>query len=219
MDKKNVELASVIEHTLLRADATQEDVLRICQEAIRFGFKAVCLHLSHVAYATEILEGKKTFVVAVVGFPLGASQSSIKAFEAKEAVNSGAKEIDMVMNQGALKAKDYGYVFQDIREVVEAVRPVAVKVILENCNLTDEEKMIACALAKAAGAAFVKTSTGFGQGGACIADVALMRKVIGKNMGIKASGGIRKKSDALKFIEAGADRIGASASVAMMEEV
>ncbi len=218
MNKKSLDLCPMIEHALLRADATAEDVLKACQEAIRFGFKAVCLNLAHVAYAAEMLEGKKPFVVAVVGFPLGASQSSIKAFEAKEAVNSGAKEIDMVLHLGALKSKNYASVFQDIREVVEAVRPVPVKVILETCFLSDDEKKIACALAKAAGALFVKTSTGFGKAGATVADVALMRAVVGKEIGIKASGGIRTKSDALKMIEAGADRIGTSSSVLMMEE-
>ncbi len=218
MTKKPIDLAGVIEHALLRADATVDDVRMACQEAIRFGFKAVCLNVAHVAAAAEMLDGKKPFIVAVVGFPLGASQSSIKAFEAKEAINSGAKEIDMVMNIGALKSKNYALVFQDIREVVEAVKPVAVKVILETCLLSDDEKKIASALAKAAGALFVKTSTGFGKAGATVSDVRLMREVVGREFGVKASGGIRTKSDALKMMEAGADRIGTSSSVTIMEE-
>jgi deoxyribose-phosphate aldolase len=218
MNKKNGEFAGVIEHTLLRPDATKEDVLKLCQEAVRFGFRAVCLNLTHIPYAVEILEGKKPFVVAAVGFPLGASQSSIKAFEAKEAVNSGAKEIDMVLNIGALKSKDFAFVYQDIREVVEAVKPIAVKVILETCLLNEDEKKIGCALAKAASAAFVKTSTGFGKEGAKVEDILLMRKVVGNDIGIKASGGIRTKMDVIKMMEAGANCVGCSSSVAIMEE-
>jgi deoxyribose-phosphate aldolase len=154
--------------------------------------------------------------IAVVGFPLGASLPSAKAFEAREAIRAGAREIDMVLNVGALKSRDYAQVHQDIAAVVDACRPLPVKVILETALLTDEEKVLACALSKAAGASFVKTSTGFGPGGATAEDVALMRRVVGEDVGVKASGGVRSAEDAMKLLRAGANRLGASASVAIV---
>ena len=166
--------------------------------------------------AARLLAGCQTVPIAVVGFPLGAALTSAKAFEAREAVRQGAREIDMVINIGALKSKDYALVLEDIRAVVEASRPAPVKVILETSQLTRDEKIISSALSKAGGAAFVKTSTGFGGGGATAEDVALMRAVVGPEMGVKASGGVRNLEDAQKMLQAGADRLGASASVAIV---
>ena len=210
------DLAQYIDHTLLKADATREDVIKLCDEARKWTFATVCLNSSQIALATRLLLGCSTRPIAVVGFPLGAGTTAAKAFEAKEAVRAGAAEIDMVINQGALKGKDYALVESDIRAVVEASRPAPVKVILETGGLTRDEKVIACALSKAAGAAFVKTSTGFGPGGATAEDIALMRAVVGNDLGVKASGGVRTTQDAEKMIAAGATRIGASASVAIV---
>lgn len=210
---KKEEIASYIDHTYLQPDATIEDIKRVCDEAIKYGFKSVCVNPSYVEQVASFLEGEEPIAVTVVGFPLGASGASSKAFEAKEAISLGAKEIDMVINISALKAKDYETVYQDILGVVTEAAPHPVKVILETCYLTDEEKIIACALAKVANAAFVKTSTGFGKGGATVEDVALMRRVVGPDMGVKASGNIRSKDDALKMIQAGANRLGTSSSV------
>lgn len=210
------DIAPYIDHTLLKPEATREDVIKLAEEARKFGFATVCVNSSFVGTAARVLAGSKTVPIAVVGFPLGAALPSAKAFEAREAIRCGAREIDMVINIGALKAKDYALVLQDIQKVVEASRPVPVKVILETSQLSTEEKIAACALSKAAGAAFVKTSTGFSGGGATAEDVALMRKVVGDDVGVKASGGIRSSEDAMKMIQAGANRIGASASVAIV---
>lgn len=210
------DLAPVIDHTLLKADATAGDVQRLCEEARRHGFATVCVNSSHIALAARALEESDVLPIAVVGFPLGAALTSAKAFEAREAVRQGAREVDMVLNVGALKAKDYQLVHQDIRAVVDAALPHPVKVILETSLLSEEEKVIACALSKAAGAAFVKTSTGFSAAGATVEDIALMRRVVGEDMGVKASGGVRTAEDALKLVAAGADRLGASASVAIV---
>jgi deoxyribose-phosphate aldolase len=210
------DLARYIDHTLLKPDATREEVARLCEEAKRYGFATVCVNSAHVALAAELLRGSNTVPIAVVGFPLGAALTSAKAFEAREAIRCGAREIDMVINIGALKSRDYRLVLEDIKGVVDACKAVPVKVILETSQLTTEEKIIASALSKAAGAAFVKTSTGFGGGGATAEDVALMRRVVGEDMGVKASGGVRSSEDAQKMIAAGADRIGASASVAIV---
>lgn len=212
----DVELARVIDHTLLRADATAVDIERLCEEARRYHFATVCVNSAHVASAASLLQGSETKAIAVVGFPLGAMASTAKAFEAKEAVRLGAAEIDMVLHIGALKAKDYPAVHDDIARVVAAASPAPVKVILETSQLTEDEKVAACVLAKAAGAAFVKTSTGFGGGGASVEDVALMRRVVGPELGVKASGGIRTAEDARRMLAAGANRIGASASVAIV---
>jgi deoxyribose-phosphate aldolase len=209
-------IASYIDHTLLKPEASREEVIKLAEEARKHGFATVCVNSVNVAQAARILAGSKTVPIAVVGFPLGAALPSAKAFEAREAVRCGAKEIDMVINLGALKARDYALVFKDISLVVEASRPHPVKVILETSQLTHEEKISGCALSKAAGAAFVKTSTGFSSGGATAEDVALMRKVVGDDVGVKASGGVRSSEDAMKMIQAGANRIGASASVAII---
>ncbi len=210
------DVARTIDHTLLKPEATPDDIRKLCEEALRYGFASVCVNPGYVELAHSILGGTPVKVVAVVGFPLGATMAEAKAYEACEAVSKGADEIDMVINIGALKAGQYEIVHDDIRMVVEAVRPAPVKVILETSKLTDEEKVAGCAISKAAGAAFVKTSTGFGGGGATVDDVALMRKVVGAAMGVKASGGVRTKEQALAMIAAGANRIGASASVAIV---
>lgn len=210
---RHSDLAQMIDHTLLKPDATDEEIKKLCQEAIDYRFKTVCLNSSNIALAARLLENKSPEPIAVVGFPLGAAISSSKAFETKEAIAAGAREIDMVINIGALKAKDYRKVMLDIQAVVDAARPHPVKVIIETGQLSQDEKIVACSLAKAAGASFVKTSTGFSEGGATVEDIALMRRIVGKDMGVKASGGIKTGEDARRMIEAGADRIGASASV------
>ncbi|WNG34590.1 deoxyribose-phosphate aldolase [Archangium violaceum] len=212
----NAALAPYIDHTLLKPEATREDVARVAREAVEHGFATVCVNSCHVATVAGILAGSKSVPIAVVGFPLGAALTSAKAFEAREAIRLGAREIDMVINVGALKAKDYAGVLEDISGVVEASRPYPVKVILETSLLSQEEKVAGCVLSKAAGAAFVKTSTGFSTGGATVEDVALMRRVVGDEVGVKASGGIRSAEDALKMIQVGANRLGASASVAIV---
>ena len=210
------DLARYIDHTLLKAEATRDELVTLCDEARRYGFATVCVNSANVNLAAQLLQGCSTVAIAVVGFPLGAGLPSAKAFEAREAVRCGAREIDMVLNIGALKSRDYKLVFDDIKAVVEAVRGTPVKVILETSQLDTEQKIISCALSKAAGAAFVKTSTGFAGGGATAEDIALMRRVVGDDMGVKASGGVRSQEDAQKMIAAGADRIGASASVAIV---
>lgn len=210
------DIAQFIDHTLLKPDATREEVLKLCEEARKFGFATVCVNSINVATAARALQGSPVLAIAVVGFPLGAGLPSAKAFETREAVRCGAKEIDTVINIGALKSKDYALVLKDIEAVVQAAKPWPVKVILETSQLKDEEKVIACALSKAAGAAFVKTSTGFAQGGATAEDVALMRRVVGEDVGVKASGGVRSTEDAMKMLSAGANRIGASASIAIV---
>jgi deoxyribose-phosphate aldolase len=210
------DLAAVIDHTLLRPDASKDDLKKLCEEARAYGFATVCVNASNVRYCAALLEGSSTLPIAVVGFPLGAGTPNAKAFETREAIRNGAKEIDTVLNIGALKSKDYGLVLDDIAAVVAAAGRVPVKVILETGMLGHEQKVIACALAKIAGAAFVKTSTGFGAGGATAEDIALMRAVVGPEMGVKASGGVRTTEDARKMLAAGATRIGASASIAIV---
>lgn len=212
----DTKLASMIDHTLLKPDATQAELKKICDEAKKYNFATVCVNSSNVSLVARLLKGSSVKPIAVVGFPLGAATSQAKAFEAKEAIDVGAAEIDMVINIGALKSKDYQTVYEDIKQVVAAAKSHAVKVILETSALDYEEKVTACVLSKIAGAAFVKTSTGFGAGGATVEDIALMRKIVGKDMHVKASGGIRTKEDAEKMLSAGADRIGASASVAIV---
>ncbi|GAC1605228.1 MAG: deoxyribose-phosphate aldolase [Myxococcales bacterium] len=210
------DLARFIDHTLLRPDATPDEVARVCAEARTWSFATVCLELRHVAQAARLLGGCATRPIAVVGFPSGAVGTAAKVAEARAAVAAGAAEVDMVIDLDALRRKDYAAAEEDIRAVVRAARPAAVKVILETGALSRDEKVIGCALAKAAGAAFVKTSTGFGPGGATVEDVALLRATVGGAMGVKASGGVRTTADALQMIEAGASRIGASASVAIV---
>lgn len=207
-------LASLIDHTLLKPDATREEVERLCREAAQFCFASVCVNPNWVALCREMLRGSGVKVCTVVGFPLGAHLPDVKAYETRRAVEQGAEEVDMVINIGALKSKDYAFVAADIRGVVEAAGRVPVKVILETSKLERDEKVIACALSKAAGAAFVKTSTGFGGGGATAEDIELMRSIVGDDIGVKASGGVRTIDDVERMVAAGADRIGASSSVA-----
>jgi deoxyribose-phosphate aldolase len=214
--KVDVEMARMIDHTLLKADATAAEVKKLCDEARKYCFASVCVNSANVGRARAYLEGAGVMVCAVVGFPLGAMTPTAKAFEAREAVRCGADEIDMVINIGALKSRDYALVEDDIRRVVQAARPAKVKVILETGALATEEKIIGITLSKIAGAHFVKTSTGFGPGGATVEDIALMRRLVGDEMGVKASGGVRTHEDAEKMRAAGANRIGASASVAIV---
>lgn len=211
------ELAKLIDHTLLKPDATEAQVTKLCNEAAEHGFASVCINPCWVRLSRDLVRGSGVLVCTVVGFPLGATSTEAKAFETQKAIDHGADEIDMVINIGKLKSQDYDFVERDIRAVVEAAgRRGKVKVILETCYLTDEEKIKGCLLVQKAGAAFVKTSTGFGKEGATLGDVALMRKVVGKQLGVKAAGGIRDYAGAVKMVEAGASRIGASASIAII---
>lgn len=213
----NTNIAGMIDHTILKADATEEQVKKICSEAIQYKFASVCVNSCYIPLVASQLKGSGVKVCSVVGFPLGAMSSASKAAETKDVVDNGADEVDMVINVGALKSKNYDYVKKDIAAVVAAAKGKAhVKVIIETCLLTDEEKVEACKLSVEAGADFVKTSTGFSTGGATAEDISLMRKTVGPNIGVKASGGIRDYATAVKMIEAGASRIGASASVAMV---
>ncbi|HEY5936214.1 MAG TPA: deoxyribose-phosphate aldolase, partial [Kofleriaceae bacterium] len=199
-----------------KADATRDEVVKLCSEARQFNFASVCLNTTWVPLARELLRGSNVMVCAVVGFPLGAMLPSAKAYEAREAVRQGAREIDMVINIGALKSGDYETVFEDICRVVKSSAPAGVKVILETSALDTEQKIVGCTLSKLAGAAFVKTSTGFGKGGATVEDIALMRRIVGTELGVKASGGVRTAEDAIRMAAAGANRLGASASVAIV---
>lgn len=209
-------LAGHIDHTLLKPEATRDELFALAEEARKHRFATVCVNSANVRLMAQFLDGSGVPVCAVVGFPLGAMTPHAKAFETREAIRCGAREIDMVLNIGALKSGDHRLVHDDIRAVVDAAKPVAVKVILETSKLDHDEKVAACVLAKAAGAAFVKTSTGFGGGGATAEDVALMRRIVGPDMGVKASGGVRDRAGAEAMIAAGANRIGASASVAIV---
>lgn len=206
----------MIDHTMLKADSKKETIERYCEEAKQYGFASVCVNSYYVPLVSEKLAGSDVKTCCVVGFPLGAMLTSAKALEASESVKAGADEVDMVINIGALKDKDYDAVYEDIKAVVEASKPSIVKVIIETCLLTDEEKVKACELSVKAGAAFVKTSTGFSTGGATVEDVALMRKTVGDQAFVKASGGIRTPEDVKAMIEAGADRIGAGNGVVLL---
>lgn len=209
-------IAKMIDHTILKAFATKEDVKVLCKEAQEYNFFSVCINPANIELAKKELGGSDVKVCTVIGFPLGANTSEVKAFETKDAIKKGADEVDMVINIGALKDKNYDYVLNDIKAVVDAAdKKALVKVIIETCYLTDEEKKIACELSVKAGADFVKTSTGFGTGGSTPEDIKLMREVVGPNIGVKASGGVRNQEDAKAVIEAGCSRIGASASVAI----
>jgi len=214
--KPREDLAGMIDHTILKPEATRAELEKVCAEARQWRFATVCVNASNIPLVAKLLDGSGVKPIAVVGFPLGAMTATAKAFEAREAVRSGAREIDMVINIGALKNKDYATVLDDICRVVAASKPYPVKVILETAGLTNDEKIIGCSLSKAAGAAFVKTATGFGPGGATVEDIQLMRRIVGPEIGVKASGGVRTAEDAKKMREAGADRIGASASVAIV---
>ncbi|MCP4872705.1 MAG: deoxyribose-phosphate aldolase [Proteobacteria bacterium] len=210
-------VARYIDHTLLKPEATREQVVKLCEEARRYGFYSVCVNSSNIPLASELLAGSTTVPICVVGFPLGANLPQVKAYEATEAIKVGAKEIDTVINIGALKSGDFQAVLEDLTMTVKASAPYPVKVILETSKLTEEEKVAACVLTRESGAAFVKTSTGFGGGGATIEDVALMARVVkGAGLKVKASGGVRNAAGARAMIEAGADRLGASSSVAVV---
>lgn len=209
-------IASYIDHTMLKPEASSETIRRYCREAKEHGFCSVCVNTCHVPLVHQELSGSGVKTCCVVGFPLGAMSTAGKAFEAKQAVSDGADEVDMVINIGALKDCSDEFVLQDIKAVVEASRPAIVKVIIETCLLTDEEKVRACELSVAAGADFVKTSTGFSTGGATLEDVKLMKKTVGNRAKVKASGGIRTPEFARELIEAGADRIGAGNGVVLL---
>jgi deoxyribose-phosphate aldolase len=213
------QLAAMIDHSLLKPNATREQLRKLCEEAIAFGFKAVCINPIHVADAVRMLKGKEPLVCSVVGFPFGTHSPKSKSFETDQVIRAGAREVDMVIGVGALKEGRDDEVLQDIEAVVKAAKGHPVKVILETCYLTDEEKLHACRLAIEAGASFVKTSTGFAEGGAKIEDVRLMRKAVGEEFGVKAAGSIRTLEQALKMIEAGANRLGTSGSVTIIKEI
>ena len=211
------DIAKRIDHTNLKPVTTEEEIRKLCAEAREYGFASVCVNPVFVPTVAAELTGSEVLTCSVVGFPLGANPTEVKAAEAEWAVDQGAEEIDMVIHIGALKAGDTAWVTRDIAAVVEAAAGRTVKVIIETCYLSDKEKRTACDCARQAGAHFVKTSTGFGSGGATAEDVALMRGAVGDTMKVKASGGIRSYEDALAMIEAGADRIGASAGIAIVE--
>ncbi|MCX7943847.1 MAG: deoxyribose-phosphate aldolase [Deltaproteobacteria bacterium] len=213
------DIAAIIDHTILKPEATVEDVKRVAREAIKYRFATVCVNSSYIELASDVLQNSEVLPISVVGFPLGAMDYVSKSYEAVAAVRKGAMEIDTVINVGRLKSNDFEYVLKDIFAVVEAVKPIPVKVIIETCLLTDEEKETASLLCVEAGAAFVKTSTGFSTGGAKEDDIKLIRKVVGEKCKIKASGGIKTLSDLKKMVEAGADRIGSSQSVKIVEEL
>lgn len=212
--------ASLIDHTLLKPEATEDDIQRLCEEAARFHFASVCVNPTWVRSASCHLRGTGVPVCTVIGFPLGATLPDVKAYEARRAIYDGAREVDMVINIGMLRSGDDCAVEHDIRAVVEAAHEyeVTCKVIIETALLTDEEKVRACLAAKSAGADFVKTSTGFAKGGATVADIALMRQVVGADLGVKASGGVKGLADARAMVEAGATRIGASVGVKIAQE-
>ena len=210
------QLAKMIDHTILKPEATDAEVIKLCKEAMEYGFASVCVNPSMVKKAATILEGSEVKVCTVIGFPLGATTTEVKVFETEQTIKDGATEVDMVINVGKLKESNLEYVKNDIAAVVNAAKGKAItKVIIESCLLTDEEKVTVCNIAKEVGADFVKTSTGFSTGGATKEDIKLMRETVGPNMGVKASGGIRSNEDAMTMIENGATRIGASASIAI----
>lgn len=215
MTKK--QLAKMMDHTILKATATPADVEKICREALEIDAASVCINPCNIELTKRLLEGSGVKVCTVIGFPLGANTTSVKMYETQDAIKRGAEEVDMVINVGALLAEDTDTVYNDIKGVVEAAGGTLVKVIIETCYLSDDQKKTACVLAMKAGADFVKTSTGFGTGGATAHDVALMRSVVGEKLKVKASGGIRTCQNAVEMIEASADRLGVSASIAILE--
>ena len=219
MNIKKKQLAKMIDHTLLKPYATQEDIVRLCDEAKKYDFAAVCIHPTYVNLASELLRGSGVKVDTVIGFPLGANTLRAKAYEAEVAIAEGAEELDMVINIGALKSGDFHLVRKDIVAIVKAAKKgnATLKVIIEACYLTDEEKVKVCQIILKSGCDFVKTSTGFGDYGAKVEDVKLLRKIVGNQMGVKAAGGIRTYADALKMINAGASRLGASSGIRILE--
>ncbi|MCL1996365.1 MAG: deoxyribose-phosphate aldolase [Defluviitaleaceae bacterium] len=216
---KNTAINRLIDHTLLKPTATKEEIINLCKEAKDNNFISVCVNASYVGLCSDLLRGFDVKVCTVVGFPLGATTTATKVFEATEAIENGATEIDMVINNGALKSGNWDYVKKDIKHIAEAVQTkgALLKVIIETCLLTDEEKVHVCEICKEIGVDFVKTSTGFSTSGATVEDVALMRKTVGSDMGVKASGGVRDAKTAKEMIEAGATRLGTSSGVAIME--
>ncbi len=210
------DIARIIDHTMLKPEATYDDIEKLCSEAKQYNFYSVCVNSFFVPFAKEKLKDSSVKIASVVGFPLGAMDSAAKTFEAERAIRSGADEIDMVINIGALKSKSYEIVEEDIRNIVKAVSPHIVKVIIETCLLSDAEKIISCTIAASAGAKYVKTSTGFNKAGAKTEDIKLMRSTVGKNIGVKAAGGIHTFEDAIEMVKAGASRIGASKSVSIV---
>ncbi|PRR73332.1 deoxyribose-phosphate aldolase [Neomoorella humiferrea] len=218
-DKKA--LAAVIDHTLLKPQATPEDIVRLCEEAINYRFASVCINPCYVSLASRVLRGTGVKTCTVIGFPLGANETSIKIKEAQKAIEQGASEIDMVINIGMLKSKEFSYVGKEIKDIVDVAtkEQAIVKVIIETCLLDKEEKIAACKLAIENGAAFVKTSTGFNGPGAAVSDIILMRETVGDKIKIKASGGIRDYQTAIAMLEAGANRIGTSSGVAITEAI
>lgn len=213
-----MQINKLIDHTMLKAVATYDDIEKLCSEARFHNFKSVCVNPSNVALASNFLEGSDVLVCTVIGFPLGANTTDVKVLETIDAIKNGADEIDMVINIGKAKEHDYQYIENEIKLVVAAAGDKTVKVIIETCYLTDDEKVACCEVAKKAEADFVKTSTGFGTAGATKEDIALMRRTVGPEMGVKASGGVRNYEDLLSMVEAGATRIGASAGITIMEE-
>lgn len=219
MELTKKELSKYIDHTNLKPEATRADIAALCEEAQQYGFASVCVNPCHVAYAARLLADADAAVCCVIGFPLGACTTTVKAYEAADAVRNGATEIDMVLNVGWAKEGSWSEVQAEIAAVAAMLRGRAkLKVILETCLLTDEQKVAACKAAVKAGAGFVKTSTGFSKAGATVEDVRLMRETVGPDIGVKAAGGIRTYADAVAMIEAGANRIGASAGIAILEE-
>ncbi len=211
-------IATTIDHTNLKAQATSKDIQKLCEEAIQHQFFSVCIHPVFVLEAGKQLQNTNVKVVTVVGFPLGANTTETKVFETVDAIDNGAQEIDMVLSIGKLKANRLDEVYQDIQTIVQQAGEIPVKVILETCALTHEEKIKACILSQLSGATFVKTSTGFGESGATVEDIQLMKKIVGTTMGVKASGGIKSFESAKKMLGAGADRLGTSNSVSIIKE-
>ena len=212
-----MEVNKYIDHTILKPETPKAQILTLCEEAKQFNFASVCVNPTWVATCANELKGTDVKVCTVIGFPLGATFKEVKAYETKLAIENGASEIDMVINVGAAKDQNWELVYEDIKAVVEAANGVLVKVIIETCLLTDEEKVKACEMAVKAGAHFVKTSTGFSTGGATAADVALMRQTVGESVGVKASGGVRTAEDMKVMVEAGANRIGTSGGVSLVQ--
>ena len=207
----------LIDHTVLKPETQEEAVIKLCKEALEFNFASVCVNPTFVELCAGLLKGSEVKVCTVIGFPLGANTKEVKGFEALDAVNKGAEEIDMVINIGALKDKKYDYVYEEIKYIKECCKGKLLKVIIETCLLTDEEKVKACELSVKAGADYVKTSTGFSTGGATVSDIALMRKTVGPDLGVKASGGVRSYEDMVNMVEAGATRIGTSSGPKLMK--
>ena len=213
-----MQINRMIDHTLLKPEATREQIKKICDEALEYNFKSVCVNPYWVNFASEILKGSEVYVCTVIGFPLGANTSLLKSFETEEAVKNGASEIDMVLNVGLLKSKEYDLVEEDIKSVVKSAKGKLVKVILETCLLSDEEIIKACELSMEAGVDFVKTSTGFNSEGATTHAVKIMRETVGDKLGVKASGGIRDLKKSMDMIDSGASRLGVSAGIDIIKE-